>query len=242
MCRCFFVPLLLQQKISFSVALLCCSVSFSLQKPPFEILIAFIFFIFPFGLYLQSLDGKGQLLSEGSFETGWSPLPFPLASPELRQRRPEAVLRSSELPRTGDGLSYFHVLPHGVWWLSCLICFSHFQNLWSSRLWWAGILLHVGSGLGIPAGSGTHVLMCVCLHEESVQALEAVECPGSKLFLLCSGFRFCGDGADLTLAHLWPSQPRLPQTTRVNAVEESWRTQGVKPCLWICFHSENRFY
>lgn len=162
MCRCFFVPLLLQQKISFSVALLFCSVSFSLQKPPFEILIAFIFFIFPFGLYLQSLDGKGQLLSEGSFERGWSPLPSPLASPELRQRRPEAVLRSSELSRAGDGLSYFHVLPHGVWWLSCLICFSHFQSLWSLRLWRAGILWRVGSGLGISAGSGTHVLMsCV---------------------------------------------------------------------------------
>lgn len=135
LCLCCF-----NKKTSFSVALLCCRVSFSLQKTPFEILIVFIFFIFPFGLYLQSLDGKWQILSEGSLETGWSLLSSALASPKIRRRDLRLSWDLLSSPRLGMPQFYF---PPGVWWLSYLICFSHFPNLWSWWLWLAGILLQV---------------------------------------------------------------------------------------------------
>lgn len=136
LCLCCF-----NKKISFSVALLCCGVSFSLQKNTLWTINCIYLIIFPFALYLQSLDGKWQLLSKGFFETGWSLLPSNLASPKIRQRRPEAVLRSFELFRTGDGLFYFPALPRGVWWLSYLL-FS------LPNLSLAGILQHLGSAWG----------------------------------------------------------------------------------------------
>lgn len=153
MCRCFFVPLLLQQENLFLCSFAVFQCFLQPTKNSLWNINCIYLFIFPFGLYLQSLDGKWQFLSEGSFETGWSLLPSTLASPKIRQRRPEAVLRSSELSSTGDGPVLVPCSP--MWSLVVILSASlTFKTFCSWLLWLAGILLH----MGIPAVSGICIL------------------------------------------------------------------------------------
>lgn len=97
------------EKTSFSVALLCCSVSFSLQKTPFEILIVFIF-LYSLLVFICKAWMENDSFCQRAL-LRWSLLLSTLASPKIRQRRPEAVLRSSELSRTGDAPVLFPCSP-----------------------------------------------------------------------------------------------------------------------------------
>lgn len=153
MCRCFFVPLLLQQKKPLSVALLCCSVSFSLQKTPFEILIVFILlyslllFICKAWMENDSFCQRALLKLGGLFSLVlWQAL----KSGKGGLRLSWDLLSSSGLGMVCSTSPFSHVESGDY-----LICFSHFQNLYL-----AGIL---GECLGIPAVSSTFILiLCVC--------------------------------------------------------------------------------